>query len=101
MSIRSIMDTEVFYSVKTKPTGTWGDLGMNGEPGKTWGKLEPSSGQKRFIKGKEERVSSHSLMLLPSELNNVDELTINDKKYEILHIGDFGDHLEIDLEHRG
>ena len=99
MSLRALMKTPAEVYKVIPPSGDFGDNGSTELVAKVKCLLEPSSGQKVHRKGKDERVTTHTMFSWPVELGKGEYFVLIDgKRYDILYAPNFGTHMEVDVE---
>lgn len=98
MSIESMLNVEVEFYTPGAASGAWGDTGKDVLKLSTRGRLSPSGGRQVFEKGQLIAVSTHDLMVLRADLSAGEYVVIKGKIYEILHVGEFPEHMELSLE---
>ena len=98
MSVESMLNVDVEFYTPGAASGAWGNTGTDTLKLSVRGRLSPSGGRQVFRKGQLVAVSTHDLMVLPADVSPGDYAMIKARRYEILHVGEFADHMELSLE---
>ena len=97
MSVESLLNVDVEFYSAGAASGAWGDTGTDALKLSVRGRLSPSGGRQVFQKGQLVAVSTHDLMVLPSDVRAREYAMITGRRYDILHVGEFTDHMELSL----
>ena len=98
MSVESMLNVDVEVYTPGAASGAWGDTGADKLRLSARGRLSPSGGRQVFRKAQLLAVSTHDLMMLPADVSARDYVIIKKKRYDILHVGEFSEHIELSLE---